>query len=356
MPPRKHPKREKQIINDSITWYLEKKPLYEQLSKKVESIIQEIISDQKIPIHAIFSRAKDVESFSKKIEDPKYTDPSKQVTDLSGIRIITYVESDMVKIAKLLKSYFEIDEKNSVDKSESLGVDRVGYRSMHYIAELPSDRIRLPEYKKFKNLFFEIQIRTILQHAWAEIEHDKDYKFSGELPVNLKRRFKVLAGVLELADREFNQIATEIDQYSISVNSDTKKDKLNISIDSISLKSFINVKFPELVKLGMWDNLVEQKIVDELRLFGITTLEQLDKIIPLDIVKQYQFYQDVAKSSFLGFLRHLMLINDAEKYFTNSWRNSWQSISSDTVKLLEHYNVNFASFGKQYNIFTATSE
>lgn len=350
MPPKKQLKQEKQIIKDSISWYLERRPIYEHLSKKVESIIHEIISDEKIPIHAIFSRAKEVESFSKKIEDPKYTNPSTQITDLSGIRIITYVESDMLKVAELLKSFFEIDEKNSVDKSESLGVDRVGYRSIHYIAKLPADRIKLPEYKKFKDLYFEIQIRTILQHAWAEIEHDKDYKFSGELPANLKRRFKVLAGVLELADREFNQIATEIDRYSNSVNSDTKKDKLNITIDSISLKSFINVKFPELVRLGMKDNLSEHRIIDELRLFGINTLEELDAIIPNDFATQYQNLQKVNKCTFLGFLRHIMIVNDAEKYFKNSWRASWIGISSHTIKLLRHYNIPIDKYVKKYKI------
>ncbi len=62
------------------------------------------------------------------------------------------------------------------------------------VAEIKDDRIILPEYQKFKDKKFEIQIRTILQHAWAEIEHDRDYKFTGELPINIKRRFRILAG------------------------------------------------------------------------------------------------------------------------------------------------------------------
>jgi putative GTP pyrophosphokinase len=188
--------KEIKSIENSIKWYSENKILFEQLSKKVETIIQEILIDNKIPIHAIYSRAKEIDSYSKKIEDSKYTDPISQITDLSGIRIIAYVESDLDKISKIIEEHFEIDKENSIDKSQSLGTDKVGYRSIHFIGKLPNDRIKLPEYKKFGDLYFEIQIRTILQHSWAEIEHDKNYKFSGELPNYLKRRFKVLAGVL----------------------------------------------------------------------------------------------------------------------------------------------------------------
>ena len=90
-------KPNKSII-DAVSWYSEKKPLYEQLSKKVESIINEIIQDQNIPIHAIYSRTKAIDSFKKKIENIKYTEPSSQITDFSGIRVIAYVESDLDKI------------------------------------------------------------------------------------------------------------------------------------------------------------------------------------------------------------------------------------------------------------------
>lgn len=339
--------KEIKSIENSIKWYSENKILFEQLSKKVETIIQEILIDNKIPIHAIYSRAKEIDSYSKKIEDSKYTDPISQITDLSGIRIIAYVESDLDKISKIIEEHFEIDKENSIDKSQTLGTDKVGYRSIHFIGKLPIDRIKLPEYKKFGDLCFEIQIRTILQHSWAEIEHDKNYKFAGELPNYLKRRFKVLAGVLELADREFNQIAFEIDKYSTKVNAETKKGKLNIEIDSTSIKSYLDNKFKGIVNYGLKPEFLgpskESKVLIELRDFGITTLKELDEIVPSDFLenvinKKIEFTE---RQSYTGLLRHFMMINDAEKYFRVSWKENWVRISSKNVKTIKIYYPNF---------------
>lgn len=345
----------KNTISDSVSWYAETRPTYEQLSKKVQSIISEIIIDEKIPIHAIYSRAKEIDSFTKKIEDPKYTDPKSQITDFSGIRIIAYVESDLEKISTVIKSFFEVDEKNSVDKSQSLGTDKVGYRSIHYIAKLPKDRINLPEYKKFKDLVFEIQIRTILQHSWAEIEHDKNYKFSGELPFYLKRRFKVLAGVLELADREFNSIALEIDQYSASVNADTKKGNLEISIDSTSIKSYLNIKFKDLIIGGLTPNFITEKheknVLDELRDFDINTLKDLDLIVPKNFSKDcLNNTVNYRIRSFSGLIRTIMMIKNAEKYFETCWKGNWVVIDKSNVDYIRKYNSKIESIISKHNI------
>jgi ppGpp synthetase/RelA/SpoT-type nucleotidyltranferase len=327
--------------SEAISWYSSSKPLYDQLAIKVESIVKEIINDKNTPIHAIFNRAKEVDSFAKKIEDPKYTDPTSQITDLAGIRVIVYVENDLEIISKIINDNFEVDPENSVDKSKSLGVDKVGYRSIHFIAQLPSDRIKLPEYKKFDGIKFEIQIRTILQHAWAEIEHDKDYKFSGELPTHLKRRFKVLAGVLELADREFNSIASEIDQYALKVNSQTKQGDLNISIDSTSIKSYLSFKFEDLIEknklvANFTGEDTERIVLNELKLFGIDTLKKLDAIIPKDFSER-AIKNGNYLTTYTGILRHLMLINDSKKYFSVCWNNYWKTININSVNLIKTY-------------------
>lgn len=346
----------KKSVAEIVTWYSGKRSIYEQLSKKVESIIREIIADEGIPFHEVNSRTKEISSFAKKIEDPKYSDPITQITDLAGIRIITYVESDSEKVCKVLEANLEIDPENSIDKSKSLGVDKVGYRSIHYVAKLPPDRIKLPEYKKFKGLYFEIQIRTILQHAWAEIEHDKNYKFSGELPVHLKRRFKVLAGVLELADREFNLIANEIDDYIKVVNSDTKKGKLDISIDSTSIKAFLKIRFETLIKSGLKPEFVsfehEKLVLTELKNFGISTLKELDEIIPKDFIDRVLEYE-IPKNevqNYGGLLRDLMMISNISRYFEKCWLDQWQSVDMGTVDLLNSYNPSSSKVFEQHEI------
>ena len=350
--------KSKKTINDAVNWYSEKRPVYEQLSKKIESIVQEIINDQKVHIHAISSRTKEIDSFKKKIEDPKYTDPINQITDYSGIRIITYVESDLELVCKVLEANFDIDIENSIDKSKTLGVDKVGYRSIHYICKLLSNRIKLPEYKKFNSMCFEIQVRTILQHGWSEVEHDKDYKFSGELPLHLKRRFKILAGVLELADREFNEIAHEIDKYSASVKADTEKGNFDILIDSTSVKSYLELKFDTLIKRGMkpafFDDNYEKAVLAEMKIFGINTLEDLDDIIPKDLVEKvllyYEFATETERLNYAGLLRNIMIIVDIEKYFNLCWQHSWIGLNNNTLELIKSYEVPIEEYVKKLEI------
>src|SRR5690606_2630134 len=109
---------------------------------------------------------------------------------------------------EIIKPLFVIDPDHSIDKTKELGTDKVGYRSIHYVAKLTNERLILPEYQKFRDLSFEIQIRTIIEHAWADISHERNYKFNGVLPPenDIERRFSLAAVTLELVDREFDSL------------------------------------------------------------------------------------------------------------------------------------------------------
>lgn len=339
---------------DAIDWYIKNKDTYYKLAKKVESIILEILSLENLSHHIVNSRAKDVDSFKKKVETDKYHDPINQVTDLAGIRIITYVEDEVGAISKVIEETFDVDSENSLDKSKELGIDKVGYKSIHYVAKIKSDRLKLPEYKIFKNMRFEIQIRTILQHAWAEIEHDRNYKFSGKLPNEISRRFKLLAGTLEILDREFNNISKEIDIISNEVKEGTIKGHLDFDINSTSLKQYLETKFQILWDRGFEYNLeVSEHLLDEIRLFGISNLKELDNIIPQDFAIQIKDYEskEMVITAF-GLVRAAMIINNYKKYFDTCWRNNWSqwSTTNGYENLFKHYNIEWDIIVKEYGI------
>lgn len=84
---------------------------------------------------------------------------------------------------------------------------------MHYVVGMSLQRLSLCEYKMFRDLKCEIQIRSILQHAWAEIEHDIGYKNEIAIPKQMRRKFSRIAGLLEIADQEFVQIRSELEDY-----------------------------------------------------------------------------------------------------------------------------------------------
>lgn len=132
--------------------------------------------------------------------------------------------------------------KNSIDKRKSIEPDRFGYMSLHYIVSLNKTRSKLPEYSDFSELKFEIQIRTILQHSWAKIEHKLGYKSNSSVPDEIRRLFSILSGTLELVDKEFVTIKEAIHDYDIEVRNDVvNKTTTEIPINEISLIALIDL-------------------------------------------------------------------------------------------------------------------
>ncbi|MDD2871053.1 MAG: hypothetical protein PHS49_03605 [Candidatus Gracilibacteria bacterium] len=328
------------IESKNLSKYINIRKKYEELGPKIESILRELLIQNSIEFHYISSRTKTIKSFLNKVNSGKYKNPLVEITDLLGIRIISYVESEIPKICEIIKSNFEIDSLNSLDKSSLLGKNQVGYKSIHYIASLNSARRILPEYKKYEGFKFEIQIRTILQHAWAEIEHDKNYKFSGKLPNEIQRNLYLLSGVLELADKEFNRISLEIDNYSIDIEEKYKKGELDIEINSTSLTSYLNKKFKKLIEEDKIkpEIYLGGEIVEEVLDFGLRTIKEFDKIFPNDYISKCNKYIN-ENINFTGIIRDVLLINDYKKYFEKSFKRNWWIIDNGDEELLKSYNI-----------------
>jgi len=326
------------------------KPNYDQMGQKVHEIIKENLSLANINVHAVNYRVKTTESFKKKIESKNYAEPLSELTDLLGLRIIAYVEDDVERICEKIRSLFTVDEVNSIDKNKLLGEDRVGYRSIHLICSLGDDRTNLPENYRFKGLVFEIQVRTILQHSWAEIEHDKNYKFSGDLPKEFKRRLMIVSGALELIDREFNQLSQEIDCYGKKVEVEAGKGNLDIPIDKISLYSYMNAKFEHLISAIDMDasfNDMDNKILAELKDYGISTLRELDEIVPTDYSTKMEKIYIGRYSNFIGVLRDIMIIHDIDRFYDRCFNGQF-TMHYDGHEIFHAYGVDLGKVPEEY--------
>lgn len=256
-------------------WYYTNVPLYGSLLERVKQLLETLLSDKKIPHIPIQVRVKELDSLMKKIARKGYSSPE-QVTDLAGIRIIGFKLSDADNIKQIIEANFEIAESGKEDKLEKLNEDRVGYLSIHYIASISNTRLDWPEYAKFKGLKVEIQVRTILQHAWAEIEHDKNYKYAEDLPTALKREFYLLAGLLEYADKGFQRLSDAIDEYSNEISLKTKEGDLNTKVNSFTVKTYLSDKYPDATSDAEF---VEKAVIEELKSKGISSLSKLDALI-----------------------------------------------------------------------------
>jgi len=205
----------------------------------MSSLVEKLLRAQSLKFHAITSRTKSRDSLEKKLNKPESQHGKlADVTDLSGVRIIAYFHDDVDRMARVLEREFLIDEGNSVDKRRRLDADRFGYLSLHYVVLFSSSRADLSEYRGFRGMKCEIQVRSILQHAWAEIEHDLGYKTEQEIPRDVRRRFSRVAGLLEVGDTEFVAIRDQLNEYKAVVQRTLADGSATIPIDGASLDTY----------------------------------------------------------------------------------------------------------------------
>lgn len=262
--------------------------LYSDFAKSMEKLIDQLLNQRNFKVHSVTSRAKDKVSLRSKISRASGTySQLRDVTDLCGVRIITYLADDIDAISGLIEKQFDVDQSNSVDKRALLDPDRFGYVSLHYVVRLKPSRTGLPEYQRFAHLKFEIQIRSILQHAWAEIEHDLGYKTKQAVPAEIRRRFSRLAGLLEVADTEFDRVRDDLEQYRGGVSQKIRQDPASVTIDKDSLFAYImrNKRVHRLDKRIaavaqariVYGKAVIGQDVDEVYFAGLRTIADIDR-------------------------------------------------------------------------------
>lgn len=200
--------------NDNGKWtraYELERPKFEAYCTDIQRIVRGILKENGIHVHSVECRSKDVDSFRKKVAktendgSPKYNEPLKEITDLAAVRVIVFTNSYVQKVCDIIEQAFSIKWKKDVGEERSQSKD-FGYQSVHYLVVHTEERLKLQDYKKYAGMICEVQVRTILQHAWAEIEHDIQYKSENEIPKEIGRKFRALAGLIEIADREFQSI------------------------------------------------------------------------------------------------------------------------------------------------------
>jgi len=230
----------KEAIITIMKEYDEQCKLFTTFTEKMEKLIIDLLKENNLRVHSITSRVKDKASlFTKLTKSEEEFSGFADVPDISGLRIITYFADDVDSVAVMVEKEFDVDKVRSVDKRKLLDPDRFGYLSLHYVVKLPPSRLGLTEYRRLANCHCEIQIRSILQHAWGEIEHDLGYKSKYAIPEKVRRRFSRLAGLLEIADEEFIQIRDNLQEYERNVSQEIVETPASVMIDRISLFSFI---------------------------------------------------------------------------------------------------------------------
>lgn len=219
-----------------IEAYQLNRPRLDEAREKIERDLRSLLAARAVHVHSVSSRVKELDSLLRKVSRPDKSYQSLwDITDVVGLRVVTFFEDTIDEVAALIEQSFEIDFQNSTNKLRQGDYDRFGYRSLHYVCYAG----------KSENEFrFEIQVRTILQHAWAEIEHDLGYKAGDLAPAKIRRRFSRIASLLEIADQEFVSIRSDLSMYVNSVGSLPTRIDQTLALDVVSLTAL--ARHPEV--------------------------------------------------------------------------------------------------------------
>jgi predicted RNase H-like nuclease/ppGpp synthetase/RelA/SpoT-type nucleotidyltranferase len=239
-------------------------------------LVSSILDDAGINYLSVTGRAKSVASFAVKAARtdggrPVFADPLGQIHDQIGIRVITYVQSDVQAVADLLHDQLVVQEDRDMGQ-ETASEGRFGYASRHLLVTLDDSRVDQGGSEALQGRRAQVQVRTVLQHAWAEFEHDIRYK--GTIPdehvPDFDRRFTLAAGLLELADREFSTIRDRLRSGLAGRSPELADDDPRIAPRELS--AFLAGQYPD----AGWSRTDRYAWISQLLLeLGITSLAEL---------------------------------------------------------------------------------
>jgi ppGpp synthetase/RelA/SpoT-type nucleotidyltranferase len=245
-------------------------------------LVTSLLDEAGINYLSVSGRTKSIPSFAEKavrVADGVrlYADPLREIGDQLGVRVITYVRADVAAVADLLADQVVVTDDRDLGR-ETASEGRFGYASRHLQITLDSAREGQPAYAHLRGRNVQVQIRTVLQHAWAEFEHDIRYK--GTVPPehahDFDRRFTLAAGLLELADEEFTTIrdrlrgpVTQADQLAHDPDDDPR-------LDARELAAFLAGQYAD----AGWSRSDHYAWVSGLLLeLGITSLDELGEVL-----------------------------------------------------------------------------
>jgi len=314
-------------------------------------LIKDLLEREQVEYHVIEARTKGIDSFARKTERQhqflKYKDPLKEITDLSGIRVVVYYTDDVDKVARIIEREFLIDRENSLDKGSLLKPQEFGYRSVHYVVSISESRQELCEWNNFTGFKAEIQIRTVLQHAWAAIDHKLRYKKESDVPFPLSRKLFRLSGLLELADEEFLNIRGEVSVFGAESRRRIAAKDTNLQINAITLgeylksseriKVLVNIAHQSGLEIHEDDSHSLSLLVSFCAKAGILSIGQLEEFLESVIRHAQKFFTAIRLSS--GgewqtspcFLLMYLLVGARKDIFSDVYLQDW---SSDIVGFL----------------------
>ncbi|MBN1593473.1 MAG: hypothetical protein JW941_09560 [Candidatus Coatesbacteria bacterium] len=253
--------------------FLDIQPNYDKLAEEVAYILEKRLRSAGIEYSSVTRRTKSAHSFCEKAKRRGLRDPLKEITDIAGVRVVFLYKSDRKAIETVIQESFEVVKK--VDKTDPNEPDRFGYQALHFLIRLRKEA-SCARYDDLRELGCEIQVRTILQDAWAIVAHHLSYKDEASVPKEIMKNLNALSGVFVTADNQFNAVRSELEAYRKKLRkqiSERKQDFLGQRIDLDNLIEYLYWRFPNR---GPTTREAGEALLLELRELGYGKLEDIE--------------------------------------------------------------------------------
>jgi len=248
------PERDRQWAREQIKQYKAVYSRYSNYAEALEAALGEFAKGAGVHV-IVQARPKSIASFAEKIQrkKDKYRDPLMRMTDLCGGRVITQTRADVQVLSEFIEKHFDVDRENSVEIHERLKPTEFGYRSIHYIVQFRRGVFSAQDISEAMYpdsgcpMKAEIQIRTLVEHAWANFAHDRAYKSAFSLPAQWQRQLAVMAGMLEEVDQSFIHIQASLKTYEANYGAYLSEEQLQHEMEILET---VLTHDPQNVKLA----------------------------------------------------------------------------------------------------------
>jgi putative GTP pyrophosphokinase len=300
---------------DPIATYISRQEDYRRFREKLVGLLVDLLELDDSDTVLIESRLKKLPSLQRKLQE-YYEDVNAldEVEDLVGIRVVFLYPAQVEMAVKKLESEFTVHNKKAHDHT-ARGVDTFGYQSHHLVVSLDNERGKLREWRRYKAFRAEVQLRTILQHAWAAHSHGLDYKPSSVgLEDQLRRRLFMSAAILEEADNTLSGLRGDSDKIDRQYQDCIAHGRLSeVELTARSLRAFVGTIAGDLEDLRSFaerigfDPSVQgrlgsmEEFVEYARLGGATTLAKIPSLIRAPKKHRNKLVALHARSVELGF-------------------------------------------------------
>lgn len=268
------------------------------VTKKIENELTTQITPLKISEFLKIEakpRIKEIESARAKIYRKNYTNPKVEMTDLVGVRFVVLISQQIDIISNIIEKELTWNAVVSNDfcKDRELNPTVFDYQSKHYEVR-PNKNIFIKYNDKkieiSKDICCEVQIRSLLQHAYAELVHDNLYKPAGKVPNEAKREVAKSMALMETTDDLFTHTLTLLQKHNTPINN-LYENLSNLYIDIFITDSNFDKK-TNLMILEVFSNYISESIIDQIQNL-LKKKKFIENKIRTQIENSYLFQQPI---------------------------------------------------------------